>query len=199
VKNIVRTRGSKYELAQLIAKQAAQWRVTCVKIEGSPGVSFLETDIRRELQLQGYPECPVEFFPVSTDKGAKDIRAELLEGALQNDRLFFSVEIDIMDQVIVELMKYRPGKNRKDDIIDSLAHLVSFAPPIEREMPSSQNEVQQIIFDLLRQRADMDRIFLQNQEALPVGAPPPLALPSQPLKMTEFDGYPVCDWMPYGT
>jgi hypothetical protein len=199
VKNIVRTRGSKYELAQLIAKQAAQWRVTCVKIEGSPGVAFLETDIHRELQLQGYSECPVEFFPVSTDKGAKDIRAELLEGALQNDRLFFSVEIDIMDQVIVELMKYRPGKSRKDDIIDSLAHLVSFAPPIEREMPSSQNEVQQIIFDLLRQRADMDRIFLQNQEALPVGAPPPSALPSQPLKMTEFDGYPIQEWTPYGT
>ena len=198
VKNIVRTRGSKFELAQMMAKQAAQWRVAAIKIEGSPGASFLETDIRRELQLQGYPECPIEFFPVNTDKGAKDIRAELLEGALQNDRLFFSVEIDIMDQVIIEFMKYRPGKNRKDDIIDSLAHLVSFAPPVEREMPSNQSEVQQIIFDLLRQRSDMDRIFLQNE--LPnVGAPPPIALPTQPARMDEYDGYPVTDWTPYGT
>jgi len=181
VVNIIRGRFGKAELAFKIAKQAAQWQVERIRIENSPGASFLETDINRELQkLDYYGKCSLEFFPVDAQKDAKEARAEQVELYLLNDRLWFSAEIEIMNQVINELVNFKPGSKRKDDICDTLGHALAAMPP-SPEIPVTEKQKQQAVWDLLAQKQLQEMIYGVREQA-----PEP-----EPLPPTSWEGAPV--------
>lgn len=179
---IVRGRFSPSELAFRVADLAARHRVERIYIEKSPGSTFLHNDIMRELSRQGYGECPSpEWFPVDNQKGAKVKRAEMLESLLTHGHIWFSININIMDDVINEFLKFKPDAKRKDDIIDAIAHLTRVMPA-RIEPPESDIERTKIVYEILAQKQLQDMYFGVREVVEEKVAP---ALPM------EYDGYPI--------
>lgn len=190
---IVRGRFSPSELAYQVAKQAAKWRVERIYIEKSPGADFLQNDILRELSRLGYADCPLpEWFPVDNTKGAKEKRKELLESYFTNKVLWLSDTLGgedptMMDTLIKEFVHTSPGSKRKDDIIDSIAHLCRIIPA-QPDLPPTEQEKTEIVYNLLAQKQLQDMYFGVREFAT--------AAPVADLPMTTFDTEngtaPVC-------
>lgn len=181
VVDMVRGRFSKSELAHQVAKMAARWRVEKIGIEKSSGAEFLENDIMREVHRMGYSDCPQpEWFSVDAQKNAKNARAEGTETLLITDRLYFSSEIAILEDVIKEFVNFKPGSKRKDDAVDSIGHLCRYLPT-HIEVPRTQQEKNQAVHDMLVQKQINELIFI----AQPKPEPPPPPMP------TEIDGVPI--------
>lgn len=181
VVDMVRGRFGKTELAQQVAKMAARWRVEKIGIENSSGANFLENDIMREVHRMGYSDCPIpEWFPVDTQKNAKNARAEGTETLLITDRLYFSSEIAILENVVKEFINFKPGSKRKDDAVDSIGHLCRYLPT-HIEIPRTQQEKNQAVHDLLIQKQINELIFMAPIKPEPPPPPPP----------TSWDGMPV--------
>lgn len=181
VVDMVRGRFSKSELAHQVAKMAARWRVEKIGIEKSSGAEFLENDIMREVHRMGYNDCPQpEWFSVDSQKNAKNARAEGTETLLITDRLYFSSEIAILEDVIKEFVNFKPGSKRKDDAVDSIGHLCRYLPT-HIEVPRTQQEKNQAVHDMLVQKQINELIFI----AQPKPEPPPPPMP------TEIDGVPI--------
>lgn len=169
-------------LAFEIAHQAAQWRPERIVIESSGAVQFLYNDIRRELMQQGYANCPVDFFKVDTSDGAKSTRARLLETYLTSDRFFLSDKIDIIEEIVKEFLRFKPHTKRKDDIIDSFAHLIIQCMPANVEVPKTEQQRREMEWDIYRQKVEHDRIYCVGWEPPP---PPPVPAP------TSHEGLPI--------
>lgn len=181
---VVRGKFSPSELAFKVADQATRWRVKRIYIEKSPGADFLQNDIMRELNRLGYSECPYpEFFPVDNQKGAKEKRKEILESYLVNRILWFSGDLANMGDIIHEFVNTMPNSKRKDDIIDSIAHLARVIPA-SVELPKTEQEQSQIVWNLLAQKQLQDMYFGVRENA----APPPI----ESIPMNMFDGMAVC-------
>lgn len=176
--DMVRGRFSKSELATNVARLATKWRVEKIGIENSSGANFLENDIMREAHRMGFHDCPTpEWFPVDSNKNAKNSRAEGLETLLISDRLYFSAEIPILDDVIKEFVNFKPGTKRKDDSVDSVAHCCRYLP-VRIEIPQTEQERNKAVHDLLLQKHIDELIFI---------APPKPEAPPPPIP-TEIDG-----------
>lgn len=180
VVNLIRGRFGKAELAFQIANQACKWKASKIAIENSGGAEFLENDIRRELIKLNYADCPIEWVKVDTNKNAKNSRAEGVETLLFQDRLYFSSEIDIMDDVVREFTRFKPHSKRKDDIVDTVGHLARFLPATP-EVPQSEQQRRQKLWDILAQKDEHERIFNV-----------PEAIAVVPTPMSEFEGSPIC-------
>lgn len=185
---VSRGKWSPSDLAFRVADQAARWRVEKIYIEKSPGADFLQNDILRELNRLGYSECPYpEYFPVDNQKGAKEKRKEMLESYLVNKVLWFSAELPNFGDIIYEFVNAKSNSKRKDDIIDSIAHLCRVIPA-NVELPKSEVEASKIVWNLLAQKQLQDMYFGVRENA----APPPV----ESIPLTVFDeGYgaaPVC-------
>ena len=179
--NLVRGRFGKTELAFQIANQAYKWKASKIAIENSGGAQFLENDIRRELIRLGYPDCPIDWVKIDTNKNAKNSRAEGVETLLVKDRLWFSSEIDLMDEIVHEFTRFKPHSKRKDDIVDTIGHLAKYLPAAP-EVPQSEQQRRQHLWDILAQKDEHERIF-NVPEPMIINAPPP----------TELDvGYGPC-------
>lgn len=188
---MIRGRFSKFELAFKIADMASRWKVERLGIENSPGASFLDTDIRQQLIRCGHASCPIDWFPVDTQKGAKNARAEGIEILLMNDRLWFSSEIAILDDVIKEFINFKPGSKRKDDCVDSVGHLARYMPS-NVEIPHTEQEQFDAVLDILRQKDLHDRLYPGYVAPEPV----PESVP------TTYEGLPIFyhpDHLIYGT
>ena len=142
------------------------------------------------------PECPYpEFFPVDNQKGAKEKRKELLESYLVNKILWFSGSLPNFGDILHEFINAKSNSKRKDDIIDSIAHLARVIPA-NVELPKTEREQSQIVWNLLAQKQLQDLYFGVRENASP---PPQEALP-----LTTFDeGYgevkvccPHCGFIP---
>lgn len=181
VVEMVRGRFSKSELAHQVAKLAARWRPEKIGIENSGGASFLENDIMREVHRLGFPDCPMpEWFSVDSNKDAKNSRAEGVETLLITDRLYFSSEIAILDDVIKEFVNFKPGSKRKDDAVDSIGHGCRYMPT-HIEVPRTQAEKNKAVHDLLVQKQINELIFMAPQKEEPPPPPPP----------TSWEGMPI--------
>lgn len=184
VAEITRGKFSRYELPHQIAAQAARWRVEKIGIEKSPGADFMENDIMRELQICGYPECPVpEWIPVDNQKNAKALRIEGLAAFLEQDRLYFSNEISLMETVKRELIMFKRQSRRKDDTADMIALLSRYMPK-HIELPKNEAERQSKAEEWLKQKMLHDMIYDPAQF---IPAPPEPAAQTP----TEWEGYPV--------
>lgn len=181
VVDVLRGRYSKSELADKVASQAARWKVEKICIEDAGGSNFLEGDIRRALIRLGYDNCPIEFFPVDSQKGAKNSRAEGLETLLLNDRLWFSTDIPILNDIFREFTKFKPGTKRKDDAVDSIAHLSRNMPPPE-EIPKDEKARQEAVWQILAEKELHELIYGVRENTPP---PQPESLPM------DWDGYPI--------
>lgn len=165
---IVRGRFNKSELSYQVAKQATRWKVESLSVEKSPGADFLENDIRKDLAKLGYADCPsINWFPVDNTKNAKNNRAQMVETWLTSDRLWFSAEIPIMSDVVREFVNYKAGSKRKDDCVDSIAHLIGQCPAA-REIPQTEKARQQASWDILAQKQLHDRIYGVRENATPI-------------------------------
>lgn len=183
IREVIRGRFSKYELPYQIAFQAAKWRVERIGIEKSPGADFLENEIMRQLNVCGYADCQVpEWFLVDTQKDAKEARAEDLSTLLMQDRLYFSSEIPIMEDVIKEFVRFKPHTRRKDDIVDAIAQLTRYLPS-HIELPKNEQERQKHAYDWLKQK--------QLHEMLYPEQPPPASEPVAAPAPTSYEGYPL--------
>lgn len=179
--DMVRGRFSKSELASNVARLANRWRVEKIGIEKSNGADFLENDILREAHRLGFHDCPQpEWFPVDSNQHAKNSRAEGLETLLIGDRLFFSSDIAIIEDVIKEFIRFKPGTKRKDDSVDSVAHVCRYLPT-HIEIPKTEQERHQAAHDLLMQKHINELIYLAPPK--PEAAPPP--------PPTSWEGQPV--------
>lgn len=183
VVDMIRGRFSKSELAYQIAEQAARWKVERIGIENSPGAMFLDTEIRQQLVRAAYAACPVEYFPIDNHKGAKNARAEMLETLLIGNRLWFSSDIGILGEVILEFVGFKPGTKRKDDCVDATAHLARFMPThIE---PSIMDvEKQEAAYEILRQKDLHERLYPGTWQI------PQPQIQQEPLPL-EWNGSPI--------
>lgn len=167
VTEIVRGRFSKSDLPFKVAGLALRWQpVQNLGIEKSPGADFLENDIKRALIKVGYPDAPsIDWIPVDNQKGAKNARALTLENILENDQLYFSDQIpeDVMKEVIREFVVFKGDSNRKNDSVDSCAHLSKYLPR-EITPPQTEQEKMTAAWDLLAQKQEHERMFPYNPD-----------------------------------
>lgn len=146
------------DLAFQIADQAARWHVKGLGIEKSPGAENLESSIMIELNRLGYFDAPRPiWFPVSVQKDAKNFRAESLETMFIQDRLWFSNQIPIMEEVTKQFVNFKPHSKRKDDAVDAIAYLTRFQPSVVP--PKNEQERREALYDFLRQKAQYERVF----------------------------------------
>lgn len=185
--DIVRGRFSKSELAFQIAEQAAKWNVERIGIENSPGAQFLDTDIRLQLIRAQYSNCPIDYFPIDNHKGAKNARAETLETLLVAHRLWLASDIGpVLEEVITEFVHFKPALKRKDDCVDSIAHLVRYLPTnVESLQTQAQNEA---VFDVMKQKQLREYLYDKDLHTTwRDAANPPQAAP-MPL---DWEGAPI--------
>ena len=184
--DVVRGRFSKRDLVFQIAKLAHVSDAVKIRIEGTPGASFLEDSIVESYArlCNASRPCPqIEFFPVDRTPGAKNTRAELLEGFLIDGRLWFSNQIAILSVIRREFLQYAPSKNRKDDTVDGVAFLCQSIREI-RSYEEVEIERHGKVLDELNRKLIMEMIFPDCIEQ-PVEVPTPT--------LTTWDGYPVLD------
>lgn len=167
IPEIVRGKFGKAELPFQIARLANRWKpVRILGIEDAPGAQFLENDIVRALTIVGYTDCPaIEWIPVDNQKGAKNVRAELVETILVNNELFFSSEIDILDDVVREFVRFKPGTNRKDDAVDSVAHCTRYKPK-DIHVPQTEQEKISAAWDVLARKQNHEKQFSYRENEL---------------------------------
>lgn len=163
---VVRGRYSKSELPFQVAGMAGRWRpVEKLGVEKSPGADFLENDILRAFAKVGYPDAPsIEWVTLDTQKDAKNVRAETSETLMIDNRVFFSDQIpkEIMDEVIQEFVKFKPGSNRKDDSVDTLGHIARYLPK-DITPPQTEQEKMTAAWDLLARKQTSERQFLHRE------------------------------------
>lgn len=170
VVEVLRGKWSPSELSFRVADQAARWRSEKIYIEKSPGADFLQNDILRDLNRCGYGECPYpEFFPVDNQKGAKEKRKELLESFMVHKTLWFSAQLANWEDIKHEFINSKAGSKRKDDIIDSIAHLAARTIPATPSIEKTEKEQSQIVWDILAKKQLHDMYFGVRENA----APPP--------------------------
>lgn len=186
---IVEVRRGKWspsELSFQVADQAAKWRVEKIYIEKSPGADFLQNDILRDLVRCGYGDCPYpEFFKVDNQKGAKEKRKEMLEAYMVHKTLWFSAALANWSDIKHEFVNAVSNSKRKDDIIDSIAHLARIIPSTP-PMSRTEMEKSQIVWNLLAQKQLHDMYFGVRENATP---PPQVDMP---MEGTMFEGQQVC-------
>jgi phage terminase large subunit-like protein len=186
---IVEVRRGKWspsELSWQVADQAATWKSEKIYIEKSPGADFLQNDILRDLVRCGYGDCPYpEFFKVDNQKGAKEKRKEMLEAYMVHKTLWFSMALANWDDIKKEFVNAKSNSKRKDDIIDSIAHLARIIPATP-PMNKTEMEKSQIVWNILAQKQLCDMYFGVRENTTP---PPP---PDMPMAGSMFEGQVVC-------
>ena len=177
---VLRGKWSPSELSFRVADQAARWKSEKIYIEKSPGADFLQNDIIQDLNRCGYGESPYpEFFPVDNQKGAKEKRKEMLESFMFHKTLWFSADLPNWEDIKKEFVNAKANSKRKDDIIDSIAHLAARTIPAAPSLPRTEREESQIVWDILAQKQLQDMYFGVRENA----APPP----QEDLPLDMFD------------
>lgn len=190
--DVVRGKFDGNRLAYEIARQAATWKPEKIVIEKSGAVQFLYNDIRRELQQQGYANCPIDYFTVDVTDGAKKARAELLQTYLLSDRFYMSEKLDLVETIVKEFVRFKPKSKRKDDIIDSFAHLIIQCMPPNVEVPRTEQERREVLWNVMLQKIEHDRVYCIGSESNDVKSGPFKPVPETPAPPpTHFEGLPI--------
>lgn len=120
-----RGRYNEYELPQIIAANALQWKPKRISIEDSVGVKWLGKEIYKEMEKLRI-RVPLEFVPLGQgNKGnAKDMKAKPVLRLLGDDRLVFSHGCVGLEEIYTELEKFGTAAATHDDIVSALSILV---------------------------------------------------------------------------
>jgi phage terminase large subunit-like protein len=120
-----RGRYNEYELPQMIAAVASQWKPKRICIEDSVGVKWLGKEIYREMDKLKV-RVPLEFVPLGQGgkKNAKDFKAKPVLRLLGDERLLFTNQCVGLEEIHNELEKFGTAAATHDDIVSALSILV---------------------------------------------------------------------------
>jgi phage terminase large subunit-like protein len=131
-----RGRYNEYELPQLIAQNALQWKPKRICIEDSVGVKWLGREIYREMDRLKL-RVPIEFVPLgqgSAVNAKKNMKAKPVLRLLGDERLLFANQCVGLEELYQELEKFDTAAATHDDIVSALSILVDqFASYAEME------------------------------------------------------------------
>src|ERR1019366_7186181 len=120
-----RGRYNEYELPQIIAANASQWKPKRICIEDSVGVKWLGKEVYREMEKLRL-RVPIEFVPLGQgNKGnAKEQKAKPVLRYLGDERLLFANQCAGLAEIYDELEKFGTAGGTHDDIVSALSILV---------------------------------------------------------------------------
>jgi phage terminase large subunit-like protein len=120
-----RGRYNEYELPQIIAANAFQWKPKRICIEDSVGVKWLGKEVYREMEKLRL-RVPIEFVPLGQgNKGnAKEQKAKPVLRYLGDERLLFANQCAGLAEIYDELEKFGTAGGTHDDIVSALSILV---------------------------------------------------------------------------
>lgn len=120
-----RGRYNEFELPQIIAANALQWKPKRVCIEDSVGVKWLGKEVYREMDKLRI-RVPIEFVPLGQgSKGnAKEQKAKPVLRYLGDERLLFTNQCVGLEEIYNELEKFGTAASTHDDIVSALSILV---------------------------------------------------------------------------
>ena len=130
-----RGRYNEYELPQLIAQNALQWKPKRICIEDSVGVKWLGREVYREMDRLKL-RVPIEFVPLGqgNKSNAKNMKAKPVLRLLGDERLLFANQCVGLEELYQELEKFDTAAATHDDIVSALSILVDqFASYAEME------------------------------------------------------------------
>jgi predicted phage terminase large subunit-like protein len=120
-----RGRYNEYELPQLIAATALQWKPKRICIEDSVGVKWLGREIYREMDKLRV-RVPIEFCSLGTGSKAKakEQKAKPVLRLLGDERMLFANQCPGLEELYNELEKFGTAAATHDDIVSALSILV---------------------------------------------------------------------------
>jgi phage terminase large subunit-like protein len=169
-----RGRFNEYELPQIIAANALQWKPKRICIEDSVGVKWLGKEIYREMDKLRI-RVPIEFVPLGQgSKGnAKEQKAKPVLRYLGDERLLFTNQCVGLDDIYNELEKFGTAGATHDDIVSALSILVeqfaSYADMEGRTTSASMsfvpNQGTKMQYDLVYGEGVFGKVFTQKSWA----------------------------------
>jgi phage terminase large subunit-like protein len=124
--NMVRGRFNEYELPAVIAATGFKWKPKRIVIEDSVGVKWMGRELRREMdKLQ--ISIPVEYDSLGLGSKAKSkqLKAKPVLRLLGDDRLYFLLSCDGLEEIYNELEKFTgTSDDTHDDIVSAISLLV---------------------------------------------------------------------------
>ena len=120
-----RGRYNEYELPQIIAGTALQWKPKTICIEDSVGVKWLGKEINREMSKLKYI-APLRFVSLGlgSKTNSKAQKAKPVLRFLGDDRLKFVNMCPGLEELYDELSKFGTAESTHDDIVSALSILV---------------------------------------------------------------------------
>jgi hypothetical protein len=147
--DLIRGRWTGAQIAVEMAQLARKWRLDRIFIEDTY-LSWLEPQIIAALRSFGCMTTAVAGIPRGNEPGLKMIRLNTIAAALHAENpeksLWIAPRIapEVMDRLLVELTKPKPGSSRFDDCADAVGHLLQQLERLaaQREHPDPQDSLQ---------------------------------------------------------
>jgi phage terminase large subunit-like protein len=161
-----RGRYNEYELPQVIAANALQWKPKRICVEDSVGVKWLGKETYREMEKLNI-RVPIEFISLGQgSKGkAKDQKAKPVLRLIGDDRLVFTNQCVGLEEIYNELSKFGTAEGLHDDIVSALSILVEqFASYAEMEGRQTQASPEYVADRIAK--AEYDRIYGEGASAI---------------------------------
>lgn len=125
--DMVRGRFNEFELPAVIANTAFRWKPKRIAIEESVGVKWMGKELKRELdKLQ--ISVPVTYcsLGLGSKKRSKAMKAKPVLRLLGDERLFFSIGCNNLDEIYKEMESFTgTDDDSHDDIISAISLLVN--------------------------------------------------------------------------
>lgn len=125
--DMVRGRFNEFELPAIIANTAFRWKPKKIAIEESVGVKWMSLELRREMdKLQ--ISIPVSFCSLKqgSKKRSKAMKAKPVLRLLGDERLFFSLGCNNLEEIYNEMSAFTGTDDDKhDDIVSAISLLVN--------------------------------------------------------------------------
>jgi phage terminase large subunit-like protein len=151
-----RGRYNEYELPQIIAAVANQWRPVRLCIEDSVGVKWLGKEIYREMDKLRV-RVPIEFVPLGQGNkaSAKDMKAKPVLRYLGDERMLFANQCVGLEELYTELANFGTAASTHDDIVSALSILVDqFASYADMEGKKQEASPDFVISSQAKQQYD---------------------------------------------
>lgn len=152
-----RGRYNEYELPQLIASTAMQWKPKTICIEDSVGVKWLGREVNREMAKLKYI-APLRF--VSLGLGSKQTskvnKAKPVLRFLGDDRLKFVNMCPGLEEIYTELSRFGTAESTHDDIVSALSILLmEYASFADMDAKMSANSPEYIADPTAKQKYEL--------------------------------------------
>ena len=135
---------NEYELPQMIAATALQWRPKRICIEESGAIKYIQREVYREMDKLKV-RVPIELVPLGQGSklNSKKVKAGPVLRFLGDDRLRFINTCPGLNDLYDEMSKFGTAASTHDDIVDAMSILVnqfSDYADIEGKMTSAAHD-----------------------------------------------------------